>query len=177
MIIIGLKSCPVLNSVPPAKNVLYGRVQAEADLQNFPSFPIFLPWSVKQRSHRLFMVLNVSCRWKMEGSFQAKFRLRVAFCCTLEDPSNSIGSLNWYPGADIEEGAVMTRQRFPILVEEHLDHHLCKGRSCSIFTDSLKLHALLAKQLLVTQTSRIPLVLCPYVSIAHACLKQSDLTT
>lgn len=109
-----------------------------------PQLPHFLTTECEtERSHRLFLVLNVSCQWKLEGSCQPKFSLRVAFCCTLEDPSNWIGSLNWHPGADIEEGAVMTPQRFLILVEDHLDHNLQKGRSCCIFTGSLKLHTLL----------------------------------
>lgn len=40
-----------------------------------------------ERSHRLFMVLDISCQLKLEGSCVPKFRLRVASCCTLEDPT------------------------------------------------------------------------------------------
>lgn len=34
---IELQSCLVLNSIPPTKNILHGRVQSEVGLQNFPS--------------------------------------------------------------------------------------------------------------------------------------------
>lgn len=126
---IELKFCPVVTQSLQPKLFYRGRFNLKLAYKTSPTH--FLTRECEnKRSHRLFMVLDISCQWKLKGSCQSNFRLRVAFSCALEDPSNSIGCLNWYPGADIEQGAVMKPQRFLILVQEHLDHNLWKCRSC-----------------------------------------------
>lgn len=71
---IGLKSCLLLNSVPPAKNVLHGRVQPEAGLQNFPNtFPYqgVWKWEVTQASHGTGYVLPAEAERQLSAQIQA----------------------------------------------------------------------------------------------------------
>lgn len=90
---IGLKFCSVLNSVLQPRMFYIGGFNMKLACKTSPTH-FLTKESEHKRSQRLFMVLEISCWWKLKGSCQPKFRVRVVFFCALEDPSNLIGCLN-----------------------------------------------------------------------------------
>lgn len=176
---IGLKSCPVLNSVPPAKNVLHGRLQSEAGLQNLPnpfSYQWVWKWEITQTFHGTGYILPA------EAGRQLCAQIQAQSCILLysgrSNCNNSTGCFELIPWGWHRRGSCDAATKI-----SHFSGRA--SRSWSVKRQELlQLHrqpeaAHSAGQAALgnTQTSRIPLVLCPYVSITYACWKQSDLTT
>lgn len=80
---IELQFCPVLNSIPPTKNVLHGRVQCQVSQQNFRR-----PFSYQ--GVRKLEITQVFCgthwSWKATVNPNSSSGI-VAFYCALEDPA------------------------------------------------------------------------------------------